>query len=174
MVACLPCVSSVFLNIGAEQFKGGGSLKVFAYEVLSGTYKRPTPRGDKPPVLERNTLLISIVERVHELYGIRRAAEGPVKTEADNFLVCSSNIAYVDFFCAEVKPHQRELTPEQAARIVRDEGEARRLAREKPYLAYPAVNALAPAMEQRSPADPTIEDLEKELIENGLRVFDTR
>lgn len=56
-------------------FPLGGFLKLVASQIVSGELRRPPePRGGKPPVVERDTLLKAIIERVKTNFGFHRAS----------------------------------------------------------------------------------------------------
>lgn len=112
-------------------------LGTFACEVLAGRITRPNVRGGKPATIERNTLLIAVVEEVFNRHGISRTSDEQLRAEDDRLLLYGSNIAWFAFEMAGVKPARDEFTPERAAKIVRNDRDARKLARENPYIIRP-------------------------------------
>lgn len=154
-------------------FPMGTSLTAFAHEVIGGNLTRPAQRANRPPVVERNTLLISIVERVNEQFGIPRASDENLFDPSGRLLVYGSNIAWASFEIAEVQAYGKALSPEQVAKIVRNDTDARLLAQKHPYLHLPKPkgdgvlgNALAGIM--------NVPDAREEIIiEAALRTFTT-
>ena len=98
----------------------GRQLTQILLAILSGDLERPASHGDRPPVLERNTLLICLAEKVHQDFGFDRASDSLMHTNDGRLLPYAACILWICFELVGLKPYGKKLTAEQVGRILRN------------------------------------------------------